>query len=196
MGILRVHDHPEWIDIKSFNKRELEALKEIFPFYVVNTLHESYSFRSIPATEYGWPDNVWNTGTLKEQLFYVSNLTVGHNLFVVDRLEDMSDVCDTAHMNDCFYKDHDKEKIVVYVNSKSNLILSIFKHIRNAFAHGRFVMYPVGEDFMFIMESVDASRQGLVVKARMILRASTLIRWMDIIKKGPEDVVQRKRKKK
>ena len=49
---------------------------------------------------------------------------------------------------------------------------------------------------MFVMESVDNSRQGLVLKARMVLRASTLIRWMEIIKKGPVENMQRKRKKK
>ena len=196
MSTLRVNERPEWIQVKDFNKKELEALKEILPFYVVNTLHESYSYRSIPVTEYGWPDNIWNTGALKEQLFYVANLTVEHNLFVVERLEDMSNVCLNAHMGNDFYQYRDQERIVVYVNSKTNLVLSIFKHIRNALAHGRFVMYPVGEDFMFVLESVDNSRQGLVVKARMVLRASTLIKWMNIVKSGPQEQMQRKRKKK
>ena len=196
MSTLRVNDHPEWIEVKNFTKKELEVLKEILPFYVVNTLHESYSFRSIPVTEYGWAENVWNTGALKDQLFYVANFTLEHNLFVVSRLEDMSDVCLDAHMGNDFYRYRDQERIVVYVNSRSNTILSIFKHIRNALAHGRFVMYPIGEDFMFVLESVDNSRQGLVVKARMILRASTLIKWMNIVKSGPETQMQRKRKKK
>ena len=57
-------------------------------------------------------------------------------------------------------------------------------------------MYPSGDDYILAMESVDNSRQGLVLKARMILRASTLIKWMEIIKNGPVDIVKRKRKKK
>ena len=196
MSTLRVSEHPEWISVKSFNKKELEALKEILPFYVINTLHESYSYRSISVTEYGWPDNIWNTGALKEQLFHVANLTLEHNLFVVDKLEDMSDVCLNAHMGNDFYQHRNQERIVVYVNSRSNLILSIFKHIRNALAHGRFIMVPMGDDIMFVLESVDNNRQSLVVKARMVLRYSTLIRWMEIIKMGPQDVMIRKRKKK
>lgn len=196
MSTLRGSEQPDWIQEKKFNRKELETLKEILPFYIINTLLESYSYRSIPVTEYGWPENIWNTGALKDQLFYVANLTMNHNLFVVERLEDMSEVCKQAHLDDQFYQYRDLERIVVYVNSRTNLVLSIFKHIRNSLAHGRFVMYPMGEDYMFVMESVDNSRGGLVVKARMVLRASTLMKWMEIIRKGPEESMQRKRKKK
>ena len=196
MSTLRVSDSPDWIDVKSFNRNELEVLKEILPFYVINTLQENYSYRGIPITNYGWPDNIWNTGEVKEQLFHVANLSLDYNLFVAERLEDMSDICSQAHLDSNFYQYRDQERIAIYVNSKSNLVLSIFKHIRNSLAHGRFVMVPTGDDTIFVMESVDNSRQGLVLKARMVLRASTLIKWMEIIKKGPVDVVKRKRKKK
>ena len=196
MSTLRVSDHPDWIDVKSFNRNELEVLKDILPFYIINTLQENYSYRGIPITNYGWPDNIWTTGDLKEQLFHVANLSMGYNLFVAERLEDMSDICSLTHLDSNFYQYRDQERIAIYVNSKSNLVLSIFKHIRNSLAHGRFVMYSLGDDTMFVMESVDNSRQGLVLKARMVLRASTLIRWMEIIKKGPVENMQRKRKKK
>ena len=195
MSEVRASEHPTWIQEKSFNKKELEILKEILPFYVINTLHESYSYRSMGVSEYGWPDNIWNTGALKDQLFHVANLTLNHNLFVVDALSNMSDACMQAHLGDDFYQYRDLERIVVYDNH-TNTVLSIFKHIRNALAHGRFVMYPMGDDYMFALESVDNHNRALVLKARMALRASTLIHWMNIIKKGSQEVVQRKRKKK
>ena len=196
MSLERVNEHPEWILVKRFNRKELEALKEIFPFYVVNTLYDQYSYRGIPVSEYGWSDNVWNTGELKEQLFHVANLSLGHNLIMVERLDEMSEVCQRQHLGEDFYQYRDQERIVVYVNSRANLVMSIFKHIRNALAHGRFVLYPSGEDYIFVLESVDHALGDLVVKARMVLRASTLINWMNIITKGPQDVVKRKRKKK
>ena len=196
MSILRASESPNWIKTREFTKKELEVLKDILPFYVVNTLHESYSYRSIPVTNYGWPDNIWNTGALKEQLFHVANLSNDYNLFIAERLEDMSDACNHAHMGDDFYLYRDQERIAIYVNSSTNIVLSIFKHIRNALAHGRFIMVPMGDDIMFVLESVDNNRQSLVVKARMVLRYSTLIRWMEIIKMGPQDVMIRKRKKK
>lgn len=196
MGFEKVNESPEWLKEKQITRKELEILKEILPFYVINTLQEGISYRGIGVTEYGWPDNIWNTGVLKEQLFHSANLTLNYNLFMVERLEDMSNTCSQAHLDSNFYQYRDQERIVVYVDSRSNLVLSIFKHIRNSLAHGRFVLYPVGDDFIFVMESVDHSRKDLVVKARMVLRASTLIRWMEIIRKGPEDVVRRKQKKK
>ena len=57
-------------------------------------------------------------------------------------------------------------------------------------------MYPIGDDYMVVMESVDNSRQGLVVKARMILRISTLLKWKELIQNGPVEEIKRKRKKK
>lgn len=196
MSIERGSENPDWIVKKDFSRKELEMLKEILPFYVINTLQESYSYRSLSITDYGWPDNIWNTGVLKDQLFHVANLSLGYNLFVVDRLEDMSDACSNCHLGSDFYQYKNQERIVVYVNSRSNTILSIFKHLRNAFAHGRFVMYPLGDDYMFALESVDHSRNVLNVKARMVLKASTLLKWMEIIRRGPQEEYQRKRKKK
>lgn len=196
MNIERGSENPYWLNVKAFNKKELEALKEILPFYIVNTLHQSYSYRSISVNEYGWPENTWNTGILKDQLFHIANLTVGHNLFIAEKLDDMSLICEEANMGNDFYLHHDKERIIVYINSRTNLVLSIFKHIRNALAHGRFIMYPIGDDYMVVMESVDNSRQGLVVKARMILRISTLLKWKELIQNGPVEEIKRKRKKK
>ncbi len=196
MSILRASESPNWIKTREFTKKELEVLKDILPFYVVNTLHESYSYRSIPVTNYGWPDNIWNTGVLKEQLFHVANLSNDYNLFIAERLEDMSDACNHAHMGDDFYLYRDQERIAIYVNSSTNIVLSIFKHIRNALAHGRFVMYSSGDDMMIALESVDNHNKALVLKARMVLRASTLINWMNIITRGPQENMQRKRKKK
>ncbi len=195
MSLEKVSDLPEWLNQKELTRNELEILKEIFPFYVVNTILEGISYRSIKITEYGWPDNVWNTGTLKEQLLYAANLTLNSNLFMVDRLENMSDACQMAHLDSNFYQYREPERIVVYIDSRSNLVLSIFKHIRNALAHGRFVMYPSGDDTIFVMESVDHSHRDLIVKARMVLRASTLLKWMEIIKRGPEDVIRRNKTK-
>ena len=196
MSLLKVNDSPSWLNTKQLTKKELEVLKEILPFYVINTLQEDISYRGIKVTEYGWPDNIWNTGDLKEKLFYVANLTLNYNLFMVERLDNMSDICHIAHLDNDFALNLNQERIAVYVNSKANLVLSIFKHIRNSLAHGRFMMYSSGDDTIFVMESVDHSKKELVVKARMVLRASTLLKWMEIIRKGPEDVVKRKRKKK
>lgn len=193
---MNINNNQGFLDVKEFNKKELEVLKEILPFYVINTIYEDYSYRSIPITNYGWEDNVWNTGILKDKLFYVANLNLNYNLFVVSRLDMMRNTLLQANMGDDFYLHRDKEKIVVYVNSRTNVVLSIFKHIRNALAHGRFMMYQIGDDYMFALESVDNSRHGLVVKARMLLKASTLLEWMKIIKKGPIEEIGRKRKKK
>lgn len=194
---LKVQSNPEWIKTKELKKKELEALKEIFLFYVINTPYDSYSFRSINVTEYGWPENVWSTNELKEQLYHIANLNFGSSLIKVEFLKDMESACELANLKEDFYKKRDKERVVVYVNSNSNTMLSIFKNMRNALAHGRFEMYPSGEDYIFVMESVEKNNNSYEVKARMVLRQSTLLEWIKIIKKGPQEkALKRKRTKK
>ena len=38
MSLEKVSDLPEWLNQKELTRNELEILKEIFPFYVVNTI--------------------------------------------------------------------------------------------------------------------------------------------------------------
>ncbi len=196
MSNIRGSEHPLWINIKKFNRKELETLKEILPFYIINTIQDSYSYRGFSVEELGWPSNIWNTGALKDQLFHVANLTVGYNLRIAQKLDEMSDACKLAHLENDFYHNYHDERIAIYVDSHSNLVLSIFKHIRNALAHGRFIMVPMGDDYSFVMESVDNNKQTLIVKARIVLKASTLLKWKEIVLKGPQEENIRKRKKK
>ena len=57
-------------------------------------------------------------------------------------------------------------------------------------------MVPMGDDYSFVMESVDNNKQTLIVKARIVLKASTLLKWKEIVLKGPQEENIRKRKKK
>ena len=56
-------------------------------------------------------------------------------------------------------------------------------------AHGRIAMFEEQgtEDIVFVMENGIDSGADFQVKARMVLRKSTLLKWIDIITKGPQE---------
>jgi hypothetical protein len=62
--------------------------------------------------------------------------------------------------------------------------MSVFAHIRNSFSHGRLNMIDnvIENDYVFVMEDVHRGN----VTARIILRKSTLLRWINTIEQGFE----------
>lgn len=72
---------------------------------------------------------------------------------------------------------NDKIKIA-FEDVCNNIFLSIFRHIRNGFAHGRFFIYKfVNTQMIFIEDKKDEN-----VTARITIPISILLKWIDIIK--------------
>ena len=72
------------------------------------------------------------------------------------------------------------------IKGRYNEFLSICYHIRNAFAHGRLAMYGYknGSDIVFALEDGVKKKGKFEVRSRMILKKSTLKKWMEILKSG------------
>ena len=70
---------------------------------------------------------------------------------------------------------------------KENQSLSMFYHIRNALAHGRMNMVDVDGECIFIFEDVKKEKNKCKVSARMILKKSSLLQWIDIIESGQKE---------
>ena len=79
-----------------------------------------------------------------------------------------------------------KERICIY-DCKNNQFMSVFFHIRNAFAHGRFDFRALNDEEYYILEDVQKDKDCLKVSARMILKKRTLLNWMDIIEGGEKE---------
>ncbi|MCF0133406.1 MAG: hypothetical protein HUJ72_06030 [Blautia sp.] len=99
----------------------------------------------------------------------------------------MQQACQRANLLENFPKNLDEERAAVSI-SDQNQFLSLFRHIRNAFSHGRINMHETKDgDLMFIFEDVGRKVSGgIPVSARMLLRKSTLLKWIDIIEAGPQ----------
>lgn len=103
----------------------------------------------------------------------------------------ISEALEKADLKDNFPSDLSRERICIYNNEK-NQFMSVFYHIRNAFAHGRLNIVDENGECTFILEDIvpnhnDPQRQK--VSARMILKRSTLLKWIEIIEAGESEYI-------
>lgn len=74
-------------------------------------------------------------------------------------------------------------EFAVFTNAgESNKHLDLLHHIRNSFAHGRFTAkkIPRKDDYMILMEDVNETCGCCKVTARIAIKKSTLLKWIDI----------------
>ncbi len=180
--------NPGWLSTKVPESYNDNDLMRIIMFYVINTPCTDLSAKGIPLSVYGWSGTIWKNDKLKNRLFDIANLKRKESFIIVKRLNEMKDACKKANLSKGFQKDRSQERIVIYKPSKYNEFLAICYHIRNSLAHGRLAMYPIknSHDIMFVMEDGVARNSSFEVRARMILKKSTLLKWIDILEKKVE----------
>ena len=120
------------------------------------------------------------TETLNKQLR--QNASTYELLFSAKGYDEMDIALEKADLKETFPSDFSRERICIYDN-QGNQFLSVFYHIRNAFAHCRLNMVDVDGECVLILEDVQPKKNSnrLKVSARMILRKNTLIKWIDLI---------------
>ena len=93
-----------------------------------------------------------------------------------------------GNLYDDFPSDLKTERICVYDNMH-NQFLSVFYHIRNAFAHCRLNMIDVDGECVFVLEDIvrDKKKNTLKLSARMVIKKSTLLNWINLIEDGEKE---------
>ena len=192
MSIL-ISDTSAWIKkIPSEQLQDADFVR-IVNFFVFHSPCKGLSAMGVSLAEYGW-SNPWKSpfylnkqlrqaATNYELLFSAQNRTSKKNQSAVENKEAKKDMMEMAleksGLKDHFPHSFEKE-VICFRNNKNNQFISAFYHIRNALAHGRFCIQNVnGEDF-FAFEDVGKNK----VSARMILRKSTLLQWIELIEGG------------
>ncbi len=176
---------PGWIKKTVPNTYADDVLKELVLFYVINTPCTDLSSSGLSLSHYGWSADVWQKGKLKSVLFKMAELERKKSFYVAQKTNEMKSTCKSADLSKGFHKSREKERIAIY-KGRYNEFLSICYHIRNAFAHGRLAMYDFenGKDVVFVLEDGVKKNGEFQVRSRMVLKKSTLKKWMDIIKSG------------
>ena len=116
-------------------------------------------------------------------------------MLAVRSKKELEDTCKKLNLDELFYENVDDQRMAfVKVNSKGNTskFMSLFYHIRNALAHGRFAFKTdSSERFVFIFEdgSVASDGKEFDLTARGVIRLNSLVLAIDTIQKGPGKTV-------
>lgn len=182
-GVETAPMNPGWIKRKVPDNYADDDLKRIVLFYVINTPCTALSSSGIPLTDYGWSKDVWKKRALSQLLFGVAGLKKDVTFFTANKTNETKSVCEKAKMKKKFHEKRSIEKVFVYRQSGYNDFMSVLYHIRNAFAHGRLAMYESrdDEDIWFVLEDGIKRNGEFLVRSRMILKKSTLLKWIDIL---------------
>lgn len=171
-----------WIAPEIFNDNDLF---KIVIFFVFHSPCANLSSMRKPLSEYNWNTPWKKPYYLNKQLKQAS--TNYELLFSAKDYDSMDNELEKADLI-CFPSDFLHERICIYDNQK-NQFLSVFYHIRNALAHCRLNMIDINGDCVFVFEDVQPKKNAelLKVSARMILRKSTLLKWIEIIENGEKE---------
>lgn len=170
---------PKWISNAKDNLEEKlkdDDFRKILDFFVIFTPCKELSARSKPLKEkYGWEDTY---GLKKSMRLSPSKQSI---FLFAESWKEMKAVLAEADLVDNFHSNFEHERGGFYQKSKQNQPNCIFYHLRNCLAHGRFCIREKDGDWTFIFEDFGQKSR---VSARMILKKSTLLRWIEIIEGG------------
>ena len=169
--------------LELFNDKDLF---KIVIFYVFHSPCPQISSMGRTLEEYGWNAPWRKPFYLNRQLKKAStNLNLVYSANSYDKF---GKALTKANLLDDFPNDLHTERICIYDNMK-NQFLSVFYHLRNAFAHCRLNMVDVDGECTFILEDGVPLNEKYKLSARMILRKSTLLKWIDIIESGEQKYI-------
>ena len=176
--------NPGWIK-KEIPKEFIdEDFLSLIVFYVINTPCISLSSSGISLSSYGWDKDIWKKSDLKACLFEIASLERNKTFSVAKKTSEMKEACKKVQLLKGLQKNRDVERIAFY-KCQQNEFLSILYHIRNAFAHGRFSLYlTTKQEVVFVLEDGVKKNGEFQVRSRMVLKKSTLLKWMEILQSG------------
>jgi peptidyl-tRNA hydrolase len=150
----------------------------LLKFFVVNTPCETTSRRAISLKEYGWKEKYNSKYGLQKRLDPIIDIDSGNYIFTDE--DDLLDRFEENKLMDNMLEDIITERFVIGKTPESNKLLKLLRHIRNCFAHGKYLVVKNSIDqHMMIMQDNDNNN----VTARIILRVNTLVEMIKIIDK-------------
>lgn len=139
--------------------------------------YEKVSQRAKTLRQQGWTD-----GYLNSLFASMKHTTSGKLVYEKYKSQDnIVDKCVEIEKNSSLTDEH-FEMIVFQERSDMSLTGSVFYYIRNAFAHGSFSIVGSGEKRTYYLESAKDDK----VKARIRLRETTLLQWIDDFNLSPQ----------
>ena len=188
---MMINEKLPWKD--TFDKETLKDkdFQKIFFFFTIYTPCTVLSCRGKSLESYGWESPWEEPYFLDKQLSSLTELEI----YPAKKLSNLENELVKANLHKKFPLKPQKEVICIYTETErlkgENIFLHIFYHLRNAFAHGRFNVTECNGEQLFFFEDrsprLDKEKNTYPISARMILRKSTLLKWIEIIEGGKKN---------
>lgn len=187
--IVKSPKHPQWLNTIVDDKYYDNSLYRIILFFVIFSPCSKYCTQGRTLQYYNWKEKPWNTNKyLKDKLDDGVFINKKKYFRCVTQISQLVEAVHKAELEDDFYIHREIERVAL-VKTDGNEYMSLFHHIRCALAHGRITLFedPNSDDILFVMENGKELGAEFQVTARMVLRRSTLLRWIKIISAGPQE---------
>lgn len=182
--------HPVWLDnSKNFEYWD-DELSEIVQFFVINSICSKQSYRNYNLTDnYKWKKGCWRDKKyLKNDLDKILFYGNPNKLLLVDSYKDLEKAFKDNNLEDDFYKDLNP-RCSLFISNKSgckNKYMSMFYHVRNSLAHGRFIIENNDEEQFIVMEDGKIIDKKFKVNFRLVVSKKSLVEVIKHLKKGPK----------
>ena len=146
-----VTENEPWLRWIAPNEFNVQDLFRIVTFFVFHSPCPALSAMGKSLSEYGWNTPWKKPFYLNKQL---KDASANHNiLFSAKSYDTMDEALKSANLYSDFPNDLQTERICVYDNMH-NQFLSVFYHLRNAFAHCRLNMIDLDGECVFVLEDI------------------------------------------
>lgn len=193
MSEIKASFTPGWVTCKD-NMNITDNQQKVLKFYLFGTPCSETSSCGRNMQQRGWPKDVWKNHELRNYLLATAKLQAGLTYQKADKLEEMSDKATIAKLQNKFQTARECNRVLFYSDCKRVDMLNILYYIRCALAHGRFEIYTNQNGCStYVLEAITKKRgsDDYIVRARMVLRETTLIDWAETIMGGSKEFNQR-----
>jgi len=178
-GYLITENNPPWLKRARDKKCFDEDYNRIIDFYLIHSPCEGISYLPNTLESLGWK-KPWNSSRFRALFDDIAGFEKDKNWWYDYSIKEFQIAWDESKFTD--FISVKKEFAVISKYKGNNPRMDLLHHIRNSLAHGRFVFKKIGGEYYIYFEDVCKRKKSnkIVVSARMCLKKSTLIAWIDL----------------
>lgn len=155
-----------------FNSRYFQR---ILDFYLFHCPVDNQSVRGKNFSEFGWSGQK-RFAKLKALMLSAASSELKDRYKSCNK-NDIEDVIKKFGLN---IQKPNLTEAVVFLSSEDRTVMgSLYRAIRHSLAHGSFTIMTYNKERYYLLENFDG-----YCKARLILKESTLLKWVSIVKEG------------
>lgn len=183
---IKVNAHEKWLQMSSEKTINQKDFFRIVKFYVLHSPCKESSYSPNTIDELGWKKGAWKSSRFRDAFDSIPGFVEDENFMMHDSKNHFLEMWEQASIKD--FPDNTGKEYAIFTHAgESNPRLDLLHHIRNAFAHGRFsiIIKGRGREPFFFFEDVSTipGISGIVVVARVCLKISTLLGWIDLFER-------------